>query len=62
VAALEIFKREADEATNLAQRSPMAGIKPVPVIAVTQGSVSAAACRLRWAPIFGSAPRIAASR
>ncbi len=38
VAALEILKREADEATNLAQRVAYGWHQlPVPVIAVTQG-------------------------
>ncbi|MGL5502198.1 MAG: enoyl-CoA hydratase/isomerase family protein, partial [Aeromonas veronii] len=38
VAALDILKREADEATNLAQRVAYGWHQlPVPVIAVTQG-------------------------
>ena len=59
VAALEILKREADEATNLVQRVAYGWHElPVPVIAVTQGSALAAGCRLRSAPTFASAPRL----
>ncbi len=63
VAALDILKREADEATNLAQRVAYGWHQlPVPVIAVTQGVCFGGGLQIALGPIFASAPLIAASR
>ena len=61
VAALEILKREADEATNLAQRvawlAPAAGAGDRGDPGVCFGGL-----QIALGADFGSAPRIAASR
>ena len=51
VAALEILRREADEATNLAQRVAYGWHQlPVPVIAVTQGVCFGGGLQIALAP------------
>lgn len=63
VAALEILKREADEATNLAQRVAYGWHQlPVPVIAVTQGVCFGGGLQIALGADFRFSTPIAASR